>query len=139
MYLLIHHQDRAKIRSHMVLIISCIFLLLCASGCAEEESGSVVWPGSQLCATAVHNCYDIDHAFNKSGVVTRYCSNTGEWQDPDFSQCFLKPGTKPFVHSYFTFYTPSQSHIMTNLQSIISSVSFHDVYVETCIINAIVG
>ena len=96
--------------------------LLYVSGCFELENGNVVWPASHVCTTAVHNCYDIDRAFNNSGTVTRYCSNTGQWQDPDYSQCFLIPGTKPFVHLYLTFYTLSYPHIRNNLQNIIRSV-----------------
>ena len=95
-------------------------------GCLELQIGSVVWPASQLCTTAVHDCHDIDHGFNQNGVVTRYCSNTGEWQDPDFSQCYFKPEAKPFVHLYFTFYTLSKFHILANLQGIIRSVSSQD-------------
>ena len=100
----------------------CLYLLSYA-GCFEFENGNVVWPASHVCTTVKHNCKDADPAFNDDGVVTRYCSVNGSWFDADYSQCTFKPGTKPFVHLYFTFYTGSESYILRSMQGIIRSVS----------------
>lgn len=81
-----------------------------------------MWPATHICDSAIHRCTDYDVAFNGVGTVTRYCSKDGVWLNPDFSQCSLKPGTTPFVHLFFTFYTSSESHILNNLQTILRSV-----------------
>ena len=91
-------------------------------GCFEEENGNVVWPPTHICDSATHSCIDYDVAFNEVGTVTRYCSQDGVWLKPDFSQCSLKPGTTPFAHMYFTFYTGNENHILRNLPSILRSV-----------------
>ena len=98
----------------------------------------MVWPASHVCTTAVHQCSDVDHTFNPGGNVTRYCSNSGRWLDADYSQCSLKPGTKPFVHLYLTFYTGSYSYIMRNLQNIVRMVS-SDVAYCLLLFNVILG